>query len=96
MNGIHECEAQLEALIALREKPAGTIRITTARHAKDGILWPKLWPKLARFQPKYPDIKVEIMIDYGLSDTGSATTRAGAAASVAASAITFESRLSPT
>ena len=69
MNGIHECEAQLEALIALRERPAGTIRITTARHAADGILWPRLWPKLAKFLPKYPDIKVEIMIDYGLSDT---------------------------
>jgi DNA-binding transcriptional LysR family regulator len=59
-----QIEAQLEALTALRDKPAGTIRITTAQHAAEAILW----PKLARFLPKYPDIKVEIMIDYGLSD----------------------------
>src|ERR1700727_3083865 len=55
-----QIEAQLEALTALRDKPAGTIRITTAQHAAEAILW----PKLARFLPKYPDIKVEIMIDY--------------------------------
>src|SRR5881296_4534707 len=37
-----EIEAELEALSELREKPAGTIRITTTDYAADTILWPKL------------------------------------------------------
>ena len=59
-----EIEAELEALSELREKPAGTVRITATDHAADTILW----PKLAKFLPQYPDIKVEIIIDYGLTD----------------------------
>jgi DNA-binding transcriptional LysR family regulator len=59
-----EIEAELEALSELREKPAGTIRITATDYAADTILW----PKLAKFLPKYPDIKVEITVDYGLTD----------------------------
>ncbi len=59
-----EIEAELEALSELREKPAGTIRITTTDYAADTILW----PKLAKLLPEYPDIKVEIVIDYGLTD----------------------------
>lgn len=47
-----------------RDKPAGTIRITTAEHAANSILWPKLREVL----PRYPDIQVEITVDYGLSD----------------------------
>src|SRR5579872_5375868 len=45
--------AQLAALGDRRERPAATIRITTAGHAADTILW----PKLAKFLPRYPDIK---------------------------------------
>src|SRR5229473_4195064 len=37
-----EIEAELAALSELREKPAGTIRITTTEYAADAILWPKL------------------------------------------------------
>jgi len=59
-----EIEAELAALRELREKPAGTIRITATEHATDTILVPKL-TKLLR---DYPDIKVEIAIDYGLTD----------------------------
>jgi DNA-binding transcriptional LysR family regulator len=59
-----EIEAELEALSELREKPAGTIRITATDYAADTILW----PKLAKFLRQYPDIKVEIIIDYGLTD----------------------------
>lgn len=61
---LEEIEAELEALSELREKPAGTIRITAGDHAIHAILW----PKLAKLLPKYPDIKVEISIDYGLTD----------------------------
>jgi DNA-binding transcriptional LysR family regulator len=59
-----EIEAELEALSELREKPAGTIRITAIDYAADTILL----PKLAKLLPQYPDIKVEIIIDYGLTD----------------------------
>ncbi|MFZ1895955.1 MAG: LysR family transcriptional regulator [Rhodoplanes sp.] len=59
-----EIEAELEALSELREKPAGTIRITAGDHAIHSVLW----PKLAKLLPKYPDVKVEITIDYGLAD----------------------------
>ncbi len=59
-----EIEAELDALSELRDKPAGTIRITATENAADTILL----PKLAKFLPQYPDIKVEIIIDYGLTD----------------------------
>jgi DNA-binding transcriptional LysR family regulator len=59
-----EIEVELEALSELREKPAGTIRITATDYAADTILW----PKLTKFLGQYPDIKVEIIIDYGLTD----------------------------
>ena len=59
-----EIEAELEALSEVREKPAGTIRITAGDHAIHSVLW----PKLAKLLPKYPDVKVEITIDYGLAD----------------------------
>lgn len=59
-----EIDAELSALSELRDKPAGTIRITSAEHAVDTVLW----PRLAKLLPDYPDIKVEINIDYGLSD----------------------------
>jgi DNA-binding transcriptional LysR family regulator len=61
---LEEIEAELAALSELREKPAGTIRITATEYAADAILLPKL-TKLLR---EYPDIKVEIIIDYGLTD----------------------------
>jgi DNA-binding transcriptional LysR family regulator len=59
-----EIDAELAELSALREKPAGTIRITTADYPADTIIW----PKLAKFLAAYPDIKVEIIVDYGLTD----------------------------
>lgn len=59
-----EIEAELAALDTLRDKPAGNIRITAADFAVDTILL----PKLAKFLPRYPDIKVEISIDDRLVD----------------------------
>jgi DNA-binding transcriptional LysR family regulator len=61
---LEEIEAEVEAMSELREKPAGTIRLTAHDHATNTVLWPKLEPLLR----KYPDIKVEIVIDYGLTD----------------------------
>jgi DNA-binding transcriptional LysR family regulator len=57
-------DAELAALSELRDKPSGTIRITAHDHAVQAVLW----PVLAKSLPDYPDIKVEIVIDYGLTD----------------------------
>lgn len=57
-------EAGLSALNEMRDKPAGTIRITTHDHAASTILWPRLKEVLFA----YPEIKVEININYGLID----------------------------
>ena len=70
---LDEIEAEIEALSEFREKPAGTIRITAGDHAIESILW----PKLERFLPKYPDIKVELSIDYGLTDIAAERYDAG-------------------
>lgn len=61
---LKEIEAEIRAVTELREKPAGTIRITATEYAADAIIL----PKLAKLLPKYPDIKVEIVLDYGLTD----------------------------
>ncbi len=61
---IEEIEAEVAAVSELRTKPAGTIRITATEHAADAVLLPKI-TKLLR---EYPDIKIEIVIDYGLTD----------------------------
>ena len=61
---LEEIEAELAALSELREKPAGTIRITATENAAEAVLW----PALERLLPDYPDIKVEIAIGYGLTD----------------------------
>src|SRR5580698_10013287 len=61
---LDEIDAELTALGELREKPSGVIRITAHDHAIRTILWPTLETLL----PDYPDIKVEVVIDYGLTD----------------------------
>ena len=59
-----EIDAELTALGDLRDKPAGTIRITATESAVDHVLLPALQNVLNA----YPDIKLEFVIDYGLSD----------------------------
>lgn len=59
-----EIDAELAALSELRDKPAGTIRITATEYAVDTLLW----PKLAKFLAKYPDIKVEVISKSALTD----------------------------
>ena len=61
---LEEIEAELAALRALRDRPSGTIRITAHDHAVRAVLW----PALARLLPDPPAIKVEVVIDYGLTD----------------------------
>jgi DNA-binding transcriptional LysR family regulator len=61
---LEEIEAELAALSELRETPAGTVRISATDYAADGVIW----PKMAKFLREYPDIKVEIIIEQGLTD----------------------------
>jgi DNA-binding transcriptional LysR family regulator len=68
-----EIEAELEALSELRDKPAGTIRITATEYVANTILL----PKLAKFLPEYPDIKVEITVDASLTDIAAERYDAG-------------------
>ncbi len=68
-----EIEAEIAALGELRGKPAGTIRITAGEHAAISVLQ----PALKRFLPDHPDIKVEIIVDYGLVDIVAAGYDAG-------------------
>ncbi|HEN3577008.1 TPA: LysR family transcriptional regulator [Yersinia enterocolitica] len=56
--------SELAVLHDLKEKPAGTIRISATDFAIETILWPKLSPLLRT----YPDINVEFVNDYGLTD----------------------------
>jgi DNA-binding transcriptional LysR family regulator len=70
---LDEIDAELAALGALRDKPSGTIRITAHDHAVRSVLW----PALVRLLPDYPDIKVEIVIDYGLTDIAAERLDAG-------------------
>jgi DNA-binding transcriptional LysR family regulator len=59
-----EIESEIASLSAMRDKPAGNVRITTVEHAAETILWPKLAPLLS----DYPDISVEIISEYGSKD----------------------------
>ncbi|MCR5879541.1 LysR family transcriptional regulator [Phenylobacterium sp. J367] len=59
-----EIEQALAVLGELRDKPAGTIRITAGEHAARAVLQ----PGLARLLPAYPEIRVEVIVDYGLVD----------------------------
>jgi DNA-binding transcriptional LysR family regulator len=65
--------AGLVALTAMREKPAGNLRITSVEHASDTILA----PAVTRLVAEYPDIRVEIINDYGLTDIVAARYDAG-------------------
>src|SRR5450830_150594 len=57
-----EITEEIEALTALRDKPAGVVRITAQDHAIATVLWPKLLPMLQ----EHPDVQVEFSVDYGL------------------------------
>lgn len=60
----NDIRSRIEALSALRQKPAGTIRITSSRHASETILM----PVVKRLLAEYPDINIEISNDQKLID----------------------------
>lgn len=61
---LHDLNAAVASLGELRDRPSGTIRLTTVEHAARTILVPAMKRMLA----DNPDIKVEITVDYGLAD----------------------------
>lgn len=61
---IEDIQHQLMVLSELRDKPTGTIRLTATEYAAESVLW----PAVSRLVKAYPDIKVEILTDYGLTD----------------------------
>ena len=63
-NRFDEIESELDALTAMRDKPAGTVRITCG----DFVLRTLLLPKLSPLLHNYPDIKVEFDVNYGFRD----------------------------
>ena len=70
---LQEIEAELSSLSAMRDTPAGTVRITAHDHAISTALWPRLLPLLKA----YPDIQIEFSVDYALTDIASHRFDAG-------------------
>lgn len=61
---LSEIQQELESLTAMRDKPAGTVRITAHDHAIVTALWPRLLPLLRQ----YPDVQIEFSVDYAMTD----------------------------
>jgi DNA-binding transcriptional LysR family regulator len=61
---LHDLDQGIADLSEYRDRPAGTIRITTVEHAAKTVLC----PALTKILPDHPDITVEIIVDYGLAD----------------------------
>jgi DNA-binding transcriptional LysR family regulator len=59
-----EIEAALSDIAEMGDKPKGTIRITAGEHPAITILQ----SKIARVVKDHPDVHVELIVDYGLTD----------------------------
>ncbi|WP_313738534.1 LysR family transcriptional regulator [Pseudomonas sp.] len=57
-------QIELDELTQMRDKPAGTVRITSGDHILRTTLLPKLTPLLL----EYPDLHIEFDVNYGLRD----------------------------
>jgi DNA-binding transcriptional LysR family regulator len=56
--------AELDALGDMRDKPSGTLRISTHDHAAVTVIW----PRLSKLLQQYPELKLEVIINYALID----------------------------
>jgi DNA-binding transcriptional LysR family regulator len=61
---LHSIDRQLDDLSELRDRPSGTIRITTPEHAAQTVLW----PVVSKFLADYPDVHVELNAESSLTD----------------------------
>jgi len=59
-----EIDAELDSLRAMTNRPAGTVRITTTDYAANTYVWPRVQTLLR----DYPELRIELVSDYGLSD----------------------------
>ncbi len=59
-----EIDSELAQLNAYRDKPAGRLRITAGEHAALTVMQ----PVLGRLLPAHPDLNIEVIVDYGLTD----------------------------
>lgn len=84
-------EAQIAAIGELRDKPAGSLRITASEHAATTVLW----PVLRRLLPGYPDIHVELSIDSSLTDIVAGRFEAGVRLGEAVAKDMIAVRISP-
>ncbi|WP_312430013.1 LysR family transcriptional regulator [Achromobacter sp.] len=70
---LSQIQQELESLTAMRDKPAGTVRITAHDHAIVTALWPRLLPLLRQ----YPDVQIEFSVDYAMTDIAAQRFDAG-------------------
>jgi LysR family transcriptional regulator, regulator of peptidoglycan recycling len=70
---VKSLDASLAALRELRDKPTGTIRITSVEHATEAVLW----PAIRAYLRTYPDVRVEIVSEYRLADLAAERYDAG-------------------
>jgi len=68
-----DIQAAVASLSELRDRPAGRVRITASDHVIDTVLW----PRLSKMLRKHPDVKVELITDYGLTDIAAERYDAG-------------------
>jgi len=68
-----DIDAELVAVSELRKKPSGIVRITAAEFPATYLIW----PKLSKVLPEYPDITVEVAVDYNRTDIVSERFDAG-------------------
>jgi len=61
---LEQIDASIASLTELQGRPAGTIRITTSEHAARTLLW----PAVDRLTSEYPDVRVELIVESGLTD----------------------------
>jgi len=61
---LKEIDDLLKSLNTFKDNPSGTIRITSAEHAASKILM----PKVLAFMKQYPNITIEISVDYAFID----------------------------
>jgi DNA-binding transcriptional LysR family regulator len=59
-----DIESEIAALSALRDKPAGTVRISSPGHAAETVIW----PRLTSFLREHPEVQVELSVEYRLID----------------------------
>ena len=61
---LDQIDSQIAALSALRDRPAGLVRLTTSAHAAETVVW----PAISRLLPDYPDLQVELNVESRFTD----------------------------